>query len=134
MLSFILNDFYSCTGYFSYLTSAISTNVWLLSASLYDTSIYKHILAGLNLFRTTSFLLFNDDKCKYSPKFGKKLANSRKPQVVILVAAIQTISSLFNGVTAILYFSIDDYLSSKMAWVLTSSAVSHLFGYESMII
>jgi len=79
MLSFILNDFYSCTGYFSYLVSAISTNVWLLSASLYDNSIFKHILAGLNLFRTTSFLLFNDSKCKYSPKFGMKLANSKKP-------------------------------------------------------
>lgn len=61
--SFIFNDFFACTGLLSYLTSAILSNFWFMSAAIFDTSIRKYLLAGFNITRNLIFLLYNDFGC-----------------------------------------------------------------------
>ena len=70
LLSFIFNEFYSCSGFLGFIVSAFFSNLWLLSASLYDSSRFKHALAGINLLRTLTFVLFNDFGCEYQPNFS----------------------------------------------------------------
>ena len=127
-LSFIFNDFYSCSGFFGFLVSAFFSNLWLLSASQYDISVPKKVLAGMNFLRTLTYLLFNDFECEYQPDITAVEFGSFKKMIFKFQGLVSIVSRILNIVVAVIYFLIDDYLSSKMAWVLAACSISHSLG------
>ena len=111
-LSFILDDFYACTGFYSNLASAVLSNFWLISAAWYDTSKFKNILAVSNFLRTFTFLLFNDFGCEYAPNLSTTKVGTYRPQLLILVILIYVAAIVVNIAAAYVYFKIDDFLSN----------------------
>jgi len=64
-LSFIIDEFYPCTGFFAYITSSALSNLWLWSDALYDTSEGKDASAIMNMFRNWFLIFYGDFDCKY---------------------------------------------------------------------